>query len=64
MSEVKSVIWINEAKNQLKSIFNFYKEKLIQGANNVKDDILKATKSRHFCEQYQKDEIERYIEGL
>lgn len=36
MGEVKNVIWTNEAKNQLKTIFNFYKEKSTQGANNVK----------------------------
>lgn len=58
MSEVKNVVWTNEAKNQLKTIFNFYKEKSVQGANNVKNDILKTTKNIRFSEQYQKDEIE------
>lgn len=58
MSKVKNVVWTNAAKNQLKTIFNFYKEKSIQGVNKVKDDILKATKNIHFSEQYQKDEIE------
>ncbi|MEZ0131278.1 type II toxin-antitoxin system RelE/ParE family toxin [Flavobacterium sp. LBUM151] len=58
MSEVKNVVWTNEAKNQLKTIFNFYKEKSVQGANNLKDDILKTTKNIRFSEQYQKDEIE------
>lgn len=58
MSEIKKVVWTNGAKNQLKTIFNFYKEKSLQGANNVKEDILKATKSIYFSEQYEKDEIE------
>ena len=42
MSKVKNVVWTNAAKNQLKTIFNFYKEKSIQGANKLKDDIFKS----------------------
>jgi len=58
MSEVKKIIWTNTAKNQLKTIFNYYKEKSVQGANKIKDDIFKSTNSIRFTEQYQKDEIE------
>ncbi|OXE99121.1 plasmid stabilization system protein ParE [Flavobacterium araucananum] len=58
MSEVKKIIWTSEAKNQLKTIFNYYKERSVQGANNLKNDILEVTGKVHFREQYQKDEIE------
>ncbi|RUT71402.1 type II toxin-antitoxin system RelE/ParE family toxin [Flavobacterium cupreum] len=40
MSTIEKVVWTNTARNQLKSIYNYYKEKSIQGANNVKNDIL------------------------
>lgn len=58
MSDVKMIIWTNIAKDQLKTIFNYYKEKSVQGADNVKKDILNATRNLHFSTQYQKDEIE------
>ncbi|MFH7005536.1 type II toxin-antitoxin system RelE/ParE family toxin [Flavobacterium bizetiae] len=58
MSKVRKVIWTNTAKDQLRTIYNYYKEKSLQGAINVKNDILSSTKSIHFIEQYQKDEIE------
>ncbi|PWA11284.1 type II toxin-antitoxin system RelE/ParE family toxin [Flavobacterium laiguense] len=52
------IIWTNTAKDQLKAIFEYYKVKSLQGAQNVKNDILKATRGLHFVEQYQRDEIE------
>ncbi|KQO22785.1 hypothetical protein ASF10_10505 [Flavobacterium sp. Leaf82] len=58
MIKVKKVIWTNTAKDQLKTIYNYYKEKSLQGVINVKNDILDSTKSIHFVEQYRKDEIE------
>ena len=58
MGKVISVVWTNTAKNQLKTIYNYYKEKSVQGANNVKNDILDAAKKIYFKEQFQKDEIE------
>lgn len=58
MGEVKKIIWTDSAKEQLKNIFNYYKEKSVQGADNIKNYILKITKNIHFTEQYQKDEIE------
>ncbi|WP_413614472.1 type II toxin-antitoxin system RelE/ParE family toxin [Flavobacterium sp. N1736] len=39
-------------------MFNYYKEKSIQGAHNFKNDILEVTAKIQFNEQYQKDEIE------
>ena len=36
--------------------------KSIQGATNIKNEILKTTKEIHFAEQYQKDEIEPNLE--
>ncbi|MFV5693576.1 type II toxin-antitoxin system RelE/ParE family toxin [Flavobacterium sp. LT1R49] len=52
------IIWTNTAKTQLKTIFDYYKEKSVQGATNVKDDILKITRELRYIEQYQQDEIE------
>jgi plasmid stabilization system protein ParE len=52
------IIWSNTAKDQLKAIFEYYKVKSLQGAQNEKNDILKATRELHFVEQYQRDEIE------
>lgn len=52
------IIWTNTAKDQLKAIFEYYKVKSLQGAHNVKNDILKASRELHFVEQYQLDEIE------
>jgi plasmid stabilization system protein ParE len=47
------VIWTHTAKTQLKTIFDYYKEKSVQGATNVKDDILKITRELRYAEQYQ-----------
>jgi plasmid stabilization system protein ParE len=52
------IIWTNNAKDELKAIFEYYKVKSLQGAHNVKNDILKASREIHFVEQYQRDEIE------
>lgn len=58
MDKFLKVVWTHTAKNQLKTIYNYYKEKSVQGANNIKSEILNATKNICFKEQYQKDEIE------
>ncbi|RED26760.1 plasmid stabilization system protein ParE [Flavobacterium cutihirudinis] len=58
MDKSLKVVWTNTAKNELKTIFSYYKEKSLQGANNLKNEILKVTKEIHFSEQYQSDEIE------
>lgn len=58
MDKLLKVVWTYTAKNQLKTIYNYYKEKSVQGANNIKNEILNATKNIRFSEQYQNDEIE------
>tara|TARA_B110000459_G_scaffold195997_1_gene237385 strand:+ start:195 stop:488 length:294 start_codon:yes stop_codon:yes gene_type:complete len=52
-----TIIWSNQAKTALKNIYDFYKEKSIQGAKNVKSDLLKAPKTIHYSGQYQVDDI-------
>jgi len=54
------VIWTITAKSQLNSIYNFYKteRKTLQGAINVRHDILEAGRKITFKDQYQKDEIQ------
>ena len=44
--------WDNEAKADLKLIFEFIKIKSIQGAKNVVNDIIKQSKNIHYPEQY------------
>lgn len=48
--------WSDEAKADLKEIYNFIKEKSEKGAENVITDIRKATKTVHFSEQYSTEE--------
>lgn len=57
--ESLQIIWSNQAKQQLKEIYQYlkYHKNTPQGAESVKRDILDATKSLHFSEQYQKDDI-------
>lgn len=50
--------WSNTAKDDLKDIYNFIKNKSAQGAKHVIADIRKAPKSVHFPEQHQ---IETYF---
>lgn len=58
MERVTKVIWTNSAKEELKTIYKFFKQKSSQGALSLKTDILETVKSIVFAEQYQKDEIE------
>lgn len=51
------IIWTNQAKSSLKSIYDYYKEKSLKGANNVKNDILQSPKTIRFSKQYQLDDI-------
>ena len=53
MSKIRKVVWTNTAKDQLKTIYNYYKEKSLQGAINLKNDVLSSTKGIRFVEQYQ-----------
>jgi len=56
MSQLK-IIWTDQAKSALKQIYNFYKNKSVQGAKNVKSDLLKSPKTILYSKQYQIDEI-------
>ena len=51
------ILWDNQAKADLKIIFEFIKLKSPQGAKNVINDIIAHSKSIHFTEQYQVDEF-------
>lgn len=56
----QKVIWSLTAKSDLKAIVIYYREVKLtpQGAENIKNDILKATKDLIFSTQYQKDIVE------
>ena len=51
------IYWDNQAKADLKLIYEFIKLKSLQGARNVINDIVSQSKNIHFTEQYQVDEI-------
>jgi plasmid stabilization system protein ParE len=51
------IIWTQQAKTALKSIFDYYKERSLQGANTLKAELLLSPKTIHFAKQYQIDEI-------
>src|SRR5690554_5473611 len=52
-----TIVWTLQAKNSLKAIHDYYKEKSSQGAKNVKNDLLQSPKTIAFARQYQIDEI-------
>jgi len=51
------VLWDNQAKADLKLIFEFLRLKSPQAAKNVINDIVIQSKSIHFATQYQVDEF-------
>jgi addiction module RelE/StbE family toxin len=51
------ILWDNQAKADLKLIFEFIKLKSLQGAKNVIRDVVSQSKDIHFVEQYQMDEF-------
>ena len=51
------ILWDNQAKADLKLLFEFIRFKSPQGARNVIRDIVLQTKNIHFVEQYQVDEF-------
>jgi plasmid stabilization system protein ParE len=51
------IIWTDQARAALKSIYDYYKEKSLQGAKHVKTDLLQSPKTIHFAKQYQVDDI-------
>ena len=56
MQDLK-IIWAKQARDALKVIYNFYKKKSVQGAENVKSDLLQSPKTIYYAKQYQIDEI-------
>ena len=52
-----NILWDNQAKSDLKLIFEFIKIESLQGAKNVINDIVSQSKSIHFSKQYQIDEL-------
>lgn len=57
MQKPIKILWDNQAKADLKLIFEFIQLKSIQGAKNVIRDIVAQSKNIFFVEQYQVDEI-------
>jgi hypothetical protein len=51
------IIWTTQAKESLSEIYQFYLTKSLQGAQNVRKDLLESPKSMRFAKQYQVDEI-------
>lgn len=51
--ESLKIIWTKQARTSVKNIYNFYKEKSLQGAKNVKSDLLQSPKAIRFSKQYQ-----------
>ena len=49
--------WSNESKVSVKEIYDFYKNKSLQGAKNVIKDIINSPKSIIYAEQFQIDDI-------
>jgi addiction module RelE/StbE family toxin len=51
------IIWTPKAKRSLKGIYNYYKQFSIQGAKNVRTDILQAPNNIQYPKQYQVDDF-------
>lgn len=57
MQKSIKIKWDNEAKADLKLIFEFLKLHSLSGAKKIISDIINQSKSIHFSEQYQTDEF-------
>jgi addiction module RelE/StbE family toxin len=57
MQKPITILWDNQAKADLKLIFEFIKLKSPQGTKNVIRDIVVQSKNIYFVEQYQGDEF-------
>lgn len=57
MQKPIKILLDNQAKSDLKLIFEFIKLKSLQGAKNVIRDIVIQSKNIYFVEQYQEDKI-------
>lgn len=51
------IIWTTQAKQDLKNVYEYWKKKSLQGAKNVRSDLLKSPKTIYFAKQYQVDDI-------
>ena len=51
------IIWTYQAKQDLKNIYDFWKEKSVQGARSVTSEILKSPRTIYYAKQYQIDDI-------
>ena len=56
MSKPK-IIWSKQAKGSLKDIYDYYRKKSQQGANNILSDLVNAPRKIIYSSQYQVDEI-------
>jgi len=53
----RDIVWTLQAKESLKTIYDYYKERSPQGARNVTNDLLRSPKTIAFSKQYQVDDI-------
>jgi addiction module RelE/StbE family toxin len=51
------IIWTTQAKEDVKNIYKYWKKISLQGAINVRSDIIKSPKTILYSEQYQIDDI-------
>jgi len=51
------IFWTSQAKQDLKNIYEYWKKKSVQGAKNVRSDILQSPKAIYYAKQYQVDDI-------
>lgn len=57
MSKPIKILWDDNAKADLKIIYEFIKLKSLQGAKIVIREIILQSKNIHYSEQYQADEF-------
>lgn len=57
VKDTLQIIWTEKAIKSLKDIYLYYKPKSLQGAKNVRNDIVNTAKNILFATQYQVDEI-------
>ena len=55
--EKLKIVWSKQAKEAVKIIYHYHKNKSLQGAKNVKSDLIQSPKTIRFSKQYQVDEI-------
>ncbi len=52
-----TIIWSDQARLAVKTIFEYYKSLSIQGANKVRSEIIQCPKNIVFSKQFQIDDI-------